>query len=105
MLLEKVKEYGIDLYILIVDTMKNRYKAEPFKYHADYNSYQLIFKFEDWSGIIGDGKEHIQTIAEYVNADNSVLCKWQSENFDKLLKMVKNWNDTHRIEENNHQNQ
>ena len=40
-------------------------------FHANYDSFQLIFKFEDWSGIIGDREEHIQTIAEYINADNA----------------------------------
>jgi hypothetical protein len=96
-MLSKIKEKGIDLYILIKNDMKNWYEAHPFMYHSDYKSFQLIFKFEDWSGIIGDGKEHIQTIAEYVNADNKVLCKWQSENFDELLDMVKEWNDLHKI--------
>ena len=96
-MLSKIKEKGIDLYILIKDEMKNWYEAHPFMYHADFNSFQLIFKFEDWSGIIGDGKEHIQTVAEYVNAGNAVLCKWQSENFDELLDMVKEWNDIHKI--------
>ena len=96
-MLSKIKEKGIDLYILITNRNKNWYEAHPFMYHSDYNSFQLIFKFEDWSGIIGDGKEHIQTIAEYVNADNEVLCKWQSENFDELLDMIKSWNDAHKI--------
>lgn len=36
-------------------------------------------------------------IAEYVNADDSVLCKWQSEDFDELLDMIKEWNDTNKI--------
>lgn len=97
MLLNTVKEKGIDLYILIKDIENNSYEPHPFMYHADYNTFQLIFKFEDWSGIIGDGKEHIETIAEYVNANNAVLCKWQSEDFDKLLDLVKEWNDSHRI--------
>ena len=83
MLLNKVKEKGIDLYILIKDDMKNLYIPHPFMFHANYDSFQLIFKFEDWSGIIGDGEEHIQTIAEYINADN----------------MVKEWNDKHKINE------
>lgn len=99
MLLNKVKEKGIDLYILIKDDMKNLYVPHPFMVHANYDSFQLIFKFEDWSGIIGDGKEHIQTIAEYINADDAVLCKWQSEDFDELLNMIKEWNDKHKINE------
>ena len=99
MLLNKVKEKGIDLYILIKDDMKNLYIPHPFMFHANYDSFQLIFKFEDWSGIIGDGEEHIQTIAEYINADNAVLCKWQSEDFDELLNIVKEWNDKHKINE------
>ena len=52
MLLNKVKEKGIDLYILIKDDMKNLYIPHPFMFHANYDSFQLIFKFEDWSGII-----------------------------------------------------
>ena len=99
MLLNKVKEKGIDLYILIKDDMKNLYIPHPFMFHANYDSFQLIFKFEDWSGIIGDGKEHIETIAEYINAKDAVLCKWQSEDFDELLNMVKEWNDKHKINE------
>jgi hypothetical protein len=96
-MLSKIKEKGIDLYILIKNEMNNWYEAHPFMYHADFNSFQLVFKFEDWSSIIGDGKEHIQTVAEYVNASNAVLCKWQSENFDELLDMIKEWNNAHRI--------
>lgn len=99
MLLQKIKEKGIDLYILIKDEMHNMYEVHPFMYHADYNSFQLIFKFEDWSGIINDGKEHIYTIAEYTNADDTVLCKWQSEDFDKLLDKIKEWNYSHKIVE------
>lgn len=97
MLLNKVQEKGIDLYILIKDDMKTLYEPHPYMVHADYDSFQLVFKFEDWSGIIGDGKTHIYTIAEYINADDAVLCKWQDEDFDKLLDEVKKWNDTHRI--------
>ena len=32
-----------------------------------------------------------------VNADDSVLCKWQSEDFDELLDMIKEWNDANKI--------
>lgn len=97
MLLQKVKEKGVDLYILIKDEMKNLYEAHPFMYDSDYNSFQLVFKFEDWTEIINDGKEHIQTIAEYANANYDVLCKWQADTLDEVLDKVKNWNDTHRI--------
>lgn len=97
MLLQKVKEKGIDLFILIKDKMKNLYEVHPYMAHADFWSFKLVFKFEDWSGIIGDGKEHIYTIAEYTNAKEAVLCKWQSEDFDELLDMVKEWNSKHKI--------
>lgn len=97
MLLQKIKEKGVDLFILIKDDMKNLYKAHPFMCHADYNSFQLIFKFEDCTDIIKDGKEHIQTIAEYINANNAVLCKWQADTLDEVLDKVKEWNDKHRI--------
>ena len=98
MLLKKVQEKGIDLFIKIVDDMKNLYEAHSFMYHADYTTFQLIFKFEDWTKIINDGKKlHLFTIAEYINADNVVLCKWQSEDFDELLDIVKEWNDNHKI--------
>ena len=60
-------------------------------------TFQLVFKFEDYTKIINDGKEHMYIIAEYVNADDSVLCKWQSEDFDELLDMIKEWNDTNKI--------
>ena len=96
-MLEKIKELGIDLFILIVDEWYNKYKVEDFKAHADYHSYKLTFTFEDWSGIIDDGKEHMYIIAEYVNADGGVLVKYQDENFDSLLQKVKAWDDKHRI--------
>lgn len=97
MLLKKVQEKGIDLFIKIVDEMKNLYEPHSFMYHFDYTTFQLIFKFEDWTKIINDGGPHLFTIAEYINADNSVLCKWQSEDFDELLNMVKEWNDNHKM--------
>ena len=97
MLLQKVKEKGVDLYILIKDEMKNLYESHPFMYDSDYNSFQLVFKFEDWTKIINDGKEHMQTIAEYRNANNALLCKWQADTLDEVLDKVKNWNDKHRI--------
>ena len=97
MLLQKIKEKGIDLYILIKDDMKNLYEAHSFMSHKDYNSFQLIFKFEDWTKIINDGKEHIQTIAEYINANDAVLCKCQADTLDEVLDKVKNWNDKHRM--------
>lgn len=98
-MLNKIKELGIDLFILIVDNYEhNKYVVEDFMSHADYHSFKLVFTFEDWSGIIGDGKEHMNIIAEYVNAKNQVLIKYQSEDFDDLLQMVKKWNENHRIE-------
>lgn len=97
MLLNKVKEKGIDLYILIKDDMKNLYVPHPYMVHTDYKSFQLIFKFEDWTRIFNDGKEHIQTIAEYINANNAVLCKWQGDTLDKVLNEVKKWNNKHKI--------
>lgn len=97
MLLQKIKEKGVDLFILIKDDMHYMYEVHEYMAHADYNSFKLIFKFEDWTKIINDGKEHLCTIAEYVNADDNVLIKWNSEDFDELLNMVKEWNDTHRI--------
>ena len=97
MLLNKVQEKGIDLYIKIVDDIQYKYEAHEFMYHADYDTFQLMFKFEDWTKIINDGKQHISTVAEYVNADDVSLCKWQSEDFDELLDMIKEWNNTHKI--------
>lgn len=97
MLLKKIQEKRIDLFIKIIDDLKNLYESHDFMYHADYNTFQLEFKFEDWTKIINDGKQHLYTIAEYINADESVLCKWQSEDFDELLDMVKEWNAKHKI--------
>ena len=97
MLLQKVQEKGIDLFIKIINDLENLYESHDFMYHADYNTFQLVFKFEDWTKIINDDKQHLYTIAEYINADESVLCKWQSENFDELLDMIKEWNDKHKI--------
>ena len=45
MLLNKVREKGIDLFIKIIDDMEFKYEAHEFIYHADYNTFQLIFKF------------------------------------------------------------
>lgn len=73
------------------------YEVHEYMYHADYNSFKLSFSFEDLSNIINDGKQHLNIIAEYVNADDSVLVKWSSEDFDELLGMIKEWNDTHKI--------
>ena len=97
MLLEKVREKGIDLFILIKDDMNYMYESHDFMYHADYNSYRLVFKFEDWTNIVNNGKEHMCIVGEYVNADDGVLVKWNSEDFDELLDMIKKWNDTHKI--------
>jgi len=101
MLLEKVREKGIDIFILIKDDMNYMYEAHEYMAHADYNSFKLSFTFEDWTKIINhltkDDKNHMCIVAEYVNADNSVLVKWTSEDFDELLNMIKEWNDTHKI--------
>ena len=97
MLLNKVRENGIDLFIKVIDDIEFKYEANEFMYHADYNTFQLVFKFEDYTKIINDGKEHMYIIAEYVNAGESVLCKCQSEDFDELLDMIKEWNDTNKI--------
>ena len=67
MLLNKVRERGIDLFIKIIDDMEFKYEAHEFMYHVDYNTFQLVFKFEDYTKIINDGKEHMYIIAEYVN--------------------------------------
>jgi hypothetical protein len=96
-MIEKIKEHGIDLFILVVDYDRNRYVVEDYKAHADYNSYKLIFTFEDWSGIINDGNEHIHIVAEYRNAEDKVLVKYQDEDFDNLLLKVKAWNENHKI--------
>lgn len=92
---------GVDLFIQIYDFNHNMYKPEPFKHHADYNSFKLMFGFEDWSGIIGDGKTHIYYVAEYRNAKDAVLIKLQDENFGRLISKIKDWNDKHRIKERN----
>lgn len=75
----------------------NMYKAEPYMAHADYTTYRLTFGFEDWSGIIDDGNEHLYMTAEYMNADDCVLVKFQDEDFDSLLLKLKEWDDKHRI--------
>lgn len=97
MLLNKVQEKGIDLFILIKDDMNYMYEAHEYMAHADYNSFKLTFTFEDWTNIINDGKDHICIAAEYVNADDSVLVKWTREDFDELLDMIEEWNNIHRI--------
>ena len=98
-MLEKIKALGIDLFILIIDNYwHNKYRAEEFKFHQDYHSYKLTFTFEDWTGIIGDGKEHMNIIGEYVNAKGQILIKYQSEDFDDLLMKLKKWCDEHRVE-------
>ena len=98
-MLNKIRELGIDPFILIVDNYwHNKYKVADYMSHADYHSFKLVFTFEDWTGIIGDGKEHMYIIAEYVNAKDQVLIKYQDEDFDALLMKVKAWNENHRIE-------
>ena len=103
-MLDKIKEKGIDLFIKIVDEMNYMYEPNYFMGHADYNSYKLSFTFEDWTNIINhftnDSEDHMCIVAEYVNADDIVLVKWSSENFDELLDMIKEWNDTHKVTNN-----
>lgn len=95
MLLEKVKQYCIDLFIKIIDD-HNHYVVAPFEYHANYNSYKLSFSFEDWSVFYKDGKQHIKIIAEYVNADDAVIVKFQNEDFDKLCEVLQTWCNEHK---------
>lgn len=97
MILQKVKEKGIDLFILVDDDFNYLYEPHEYMAHADYNSFKLIFSFEDWTKIINDGKEHMFIIGEYVNADDAVLVKFSNENFDELLNEIKKWNDEHKI--------
>ena len=97
-MLNKIKELGIDLFIFIIDDhWHNKYKVKDYMAHADYHSFKLVFTFEDWTGIIDDGKEHMNIIAEYVNAKNQVLIKYQDEDFDNLLLKLKKWNEAHRV--------
>lgn len=97
MLLKKIQEKGIDIFILIRDDMNYMYEVHEYMAHADYNSFKLSFSFEDWTNIINDGEQHLNIIAEYINADDGALVKWSSEDFDELLDMIKKWNDTHKI--------
>ena len=98
-MLEKIKALGIDLFITIIDEhWHNKYIVEDYQAHANYYSFKLTFTFEDWSGIIGDGKEHMNYIGEYVNAKGGVLIKYQSEDFDELLQKLAKWCDEHRVE-------
>lgn len=97
MILQKVKEKGIDLFIFVVDDFNYLYESHEYMGHVDYNSFKLVFSFEDWTKIINDGKEHIFIIGEYVNADDAVLVKFSNENFDELLDEIKKWNDKHKI--------
>lgn len=97
MLLNKIQEKGIDIFILLKDEMNYKYEAHEYMAHADYNSFKLVFTFEDWTNIINDGKPHLLIAGEYVNADDAVLVKWTNEDFDKLLEEIKLWNDSHKI--------
>ncbi len=97
MILQKVKEKEIDLFIFVIDDFNYLYESHEYMAHADYNSFKLIFSFEDWTKIINDGKEHIFIIGEYVNADDTGLVKFSNENFDELLNEIKEWNDAHKI--------
>ena len=93
---DKIKRSGIDLFVLVMDKDRNMYMAEPYRAHADYDSYRLVFSFEDWGGIIGDGLEHIYITAEYRNANDEVIVKFQDEDFDRLLLKVGEWCCNHR---------
>ena len=73
------------------------YVKHPYMALSDYNSFQMKFNFEDWSGIIGDGKDHMNICATYVNANDRFLVKFQDEDFDRLLKKVSRWNEEHCI--------
>ena len=97
MLLQKIKEKEIDLFILLTDEMNYRYISHEYMAHANYNSFRLDFSFEDWTNIINDGQEHICISAQYVNADDGVLVKWTNEDFDELLNEIKKWNINHKI--------
>lgn len=97
MLLRRIKEKEIDLFILLIDEMNYRYIQHEYMAHANYNSFKLVFTFEDWTKIINDEQEHLCIIAEYINADGSVLVKWNSEDFDELLNEIKEWNINHKI--------
>lgn len=98
MLLEKVKQYGIDLFIKIIDE-HNHFIASPFEYHANYDSFKLSFSFEDWSGFHTDGKQHIEITAEYVNANDAAIIKYQDEDFDKLCEKLQKWCKEHKVEQ------
>lgn len=97
-MLEKIEKHNIDLSILVVDMLYNKYKAEPFKGHTDYDSFKLVFTFEDWTSIVNDDKKHMMIVAEYINAKNQVLIKYQDEEFDKLLSKLENWCKKHKIQ-------
>lgn len=47
MILQKVKEKGIDIFILVDDDFNYLYEPHEYMAHADYNSFKLIFSFED----------------------------------------------------------
>lgn len=51
---KKVK--NLDLFILVIDTLHNKYVCFHRQYHRDYNSFALTFSFEDWSNFHSDGK-------------------------------------------------
>lgn len=97
-MLEKIEKHNIDLSILVVDMLYNKYKAEPFKGHIDYDSFKLVFTFEDRTDILNDGKDHMMIVAEYVNADDQILIKLQDEDFDRLLSKLENWCNKHKIQ-------
>ena len=96
MILEKIKEKGIDISITLVDEFKYLYKAEPYKAHSNYNSFKLCFSFETY---ILDDEEHTDICAYYKNANGVYLIKIQDESFDNLLNKIKDWNVNHKIGE------
>ena len=85
----------IDVFIKVVDMMHYRYVIAD-EQNSIY-SYTLNFSFEDWSGIIGDGKKHIFFIASYKDSDDYTLVKFQNEDYNALLCEVGRWCEKHRI--------
>lgn len=81
----------LDLRIKVIDYNQNKYIVDP------KGPWQLVFGFEDWSGIIDDGKSHIKITAYYRNSEGCNLVKWQNEDLDELIAEIKEWNNENRI--------
>lgn len=90
-MIDKINSYDIDLFIKVVDYANYTYEVSPFKYHADYDTYKLIFSFEKCCGGV------MTIVGEYVNAEHKVLIKYQYETFEELLQRLKEWCNNHRI--------